>query len=330
MSAPPSANENADAAAPVSALPPVALSSFEGPLDLLLHLIREHKVDIADIPIAQIADQYLAYLRSMEAMNLAIAGEFLVMAATLLEIKSRMLLPKAPKEDPLEGEEGDDPREALVQKLLDYQRYKAFCETLALWEDERRQIFFRGEADYGDLYELPIAFGHQTPKVLVNAIARLLSEAGVGAENDVTSVRRQKVTLRLAMATLIRKVERAGADGVLFDDCFERPLIRLEVVMTFLALLELLRQLKVAAVQNEMLGEIRVRLYDPALDAPVPADVDSPLPSEERAESGEGSGDFPSEVNEVMEDPGKTTVEEQGADVGASLSESEEDDEIGG
>jgi segregation and condensation protein A len=261
MSAPPAATITA-------ILPPVALSSFEGPLDLLLHLIREHKIDIAQIPIVQVTDQYLAYLRSMESMNLSIAGEFFVMAATLLEIKSRMLLPKPPKEELAEGDDGEDPREALVRKLLDYQRYKAFCETLALWEDERRHLFFRGQMDHGDLYELPTSFGELAPKALVNALVRLLSEAGVSADNDVTSVRRQKITLRLAMAALLRKVERGGVDGTEFESCFERPLVRLEIIMTFLALLELLRQLKVAAIQDEMLGVIRLLPYDPVRDAP--------------------------------------------------------------
>jgi segregation and condensation protein A len=250
------------AATSFATLPPVALSSFEGPLDLLLHLIREHKIEIADIPIVQITDQYLAYLRSMEEMNLSIAGEFLVMAATLLEIKSRMLLPKPPREEAVDGEDGEDPREALVRKLLDYQRYKAFCDTLALWEDERRHIFFRGQADYGDLYELPIAFGALPSKLLVTALARMLAEAGVSSHADVTSVRRQKVTLRLAMASLLRKVERAGPDGIVFDACFERPLVRLEMIMTFLGLLELLRQCKVTAFQDAMLGDIRVRPFE--------------------------------------------------------------------
>jgi segregation and condensation protein A len=303
-----------NAATPNAALPPVALESFEGPLDLLLHLIREHKIDIADIPIVQITDHYLAYLRSMEAMNLSVAGEFLVMAATLLEIKSRMLLPKPPKDEVVEGEDGEDPREALVQKLLDYQRYKAFCETLSLWEDERRQVFFRGQADYGDLYELPVGFGELAPKSLVNALARLLADAGVSAENDVTSVRRQKVTLKLAMASLLRKVERGDPEGVVFDECFERPLIRFEIIMTFLALLELLRQLKVVAVQNEMLGEIRVRLYDPERDTPV-GDVDLP-------------------ASEEIADMKKTEVEGDSAGVESSTESEdeaiEEDDEIVG
>lgn len=245
---------------PASVLPPVALMSetlsFEGPLDLLLHLIREHRIDIANIPIAQVTDHYLTYLRAMEAMNLTVAGEFFVMAATLLEIKSRMLLPKVPRETAADEEEGEDPRQELADRLLDYQRYKAFVETLAGWEDDRRHLFFRGQAAYGDLYTLPVAFGELTPSSLQKALARLLEEAGVTDESSVTSVRRQKLTLRLAMAALWRKVQAGGESGIVFEECFPRPLLRLEVVMTFLALLELLRQGRLRAVQTEIWGEI--------------------------------------------------------------------------
>ena len=244
------------------ALPPVALPAFEGPLDLLLHLIREHRVDIADIPIVQITDQYLAYLRAMEEMNLNVAGEFLVMAATLLEIKSRMLLPKPPRVE--EAEEGVDPRQELVQRLQDYQRYKIFIETLAEWEDDRRALFFRGQGDYGGLYELPVGFGELNPGALLKALHRLLAEAGDDGGEAVTSVRRQKMTLRLAMAALWRKVQRGGTVGVLLDECFERPFVRLEIVMTFLALLELLRQGRVQARQEALLDHIYLTAQETA------------------------------------------------------------------
>ena len=249
------------APAPSFTLPPFSLASgpvaFEGPLDLLLHLIREHKIDIADIPIVLVTEHYLLHIRAMEAMNLNVAGEFFLMAATLLEIKSRMLLPKPPRIETESGEdeEGEDPRLELVQKLLDYQRYKTFQETLAGWEDARRQLFFRGQASYGGLYELPVSFGELSAQSLLKALSRMLSEAGAG-EESVTSVRRQKITLRLAMATLLRRVQSGGTEGVFLEACFARPLIRLEVVMTFLALLELLRQGSVFARQDEMLGEI--------------------------------------------------------------------------
>ena len=238
----------------LSTLPPVALPAFEGPLDLLLHLIREHRVDIADIPILQITDQYLAYLRGMEAMNLNVAGEFLLMAATLLEIKSRMLLPKPPRLE--DAEEGEDPRLELVRRLEDYQRYKLFIETLAEWEDDRRALFFRGQGDYGGEYVLPVEFGALKPGALLQALNRLLAEAGDDGGQSITSVRRQKMTLRLAMASLWHKVQRGGADGILLEDCFEPPYVRLEIVMLFLALLELLRNRRVHAVQERHLSQI--------------------------------------------------------------------------
>lgn len=254
-----------------SALPPVALAAFEGPLDLLLHLIREHKVEIADIPIVEITDHYLAWLRAMEALNLAVAGEFLVMAATLLEIKSRSLLPRPPKEDVSEGEEGEDPRQELVRKLLDYQRYKAFTDTLAGWEDEHRRLFFR-EPTGLELYELPIAFGAFSPHSLIQALTRLLAEAGEDDAQTVTSVRRRKLTLRFAMLVLARKVEAAREDGITFEDCFARPLVRADIVMTFLALLELLRQGRLCAEQHTMLGEIW--LFPGRSGAPTAGDKD--------------------------------------------------------
>ena len=251
--------------ASVSALPPVALPAFEGPLDLLLHLIREHRVDIADIPILQITDQYLAYLRAMEAMNLNVAGEFLLMAATLLEIKSRMLLPKPPRAE--EAEDGTDPRAELVRRLEDYQRYKLFIETLAEWEDDRRALFFRGQGDYGGEYVLPVGFGDLKPGALLKALNRLLAEAGDDGGAAVTSVRRQKMTLRLAMASLWHKVQRGGSEGIFLDDCFEPPYVRLEIVMLFLALLELLRNHRVRAFQESHLGQITLTV--PAADADV-------------------------------------------------------------
>ena len=248
------------------ALPPVTVAAFEGPLDLLLHLIREHKVEITDIPIVEITDHYLAWLRAMEAYDLTVAGEFLVMAATLLEMKSRTLLPKPPREEVMEGEEGEDPRLELIQKLLDYQRYKTFVETLSGWEEDRRRLFFR-EPGALDLYEIPMAFGDLNPQSLLKALNRLLAEAGADGMDAVTSVRRRKLTLRLAMAALWRKVEAAGPEGVVFEACFARPLVRADIVMIFLALLELLRQARMGAEQREMLGEIHLFAIPVPLEA---------------------------------------------------------------
>src|SRR5687768_12027918 len=135
---------------------PVRLENFEGPLDLLLHLIRKHEVDIYDIPIALITQQYLDYIGLMQEMNLDVAGEFLVMAATLIHIKSRTLLPRPdPTQD--EGAEAEDPREALVRRLLEHQKYKAAAELLHDRETLRGAQFGRPDASVaraaGDAYE---------------------------------------------------------------------------------------------------------------------------------------------------------------------------------
>jgi segregation and condensation protein A len=130
-------------------LPYFRTPAFEGPLDLLLHLIRANQVDISDIPIAEITQQYLAMMDLFEELDLQVAGEYVLIAATLIEIKSRMLLPQPP---PQAGDElEEDPRAELVARLREYEQYQGTLETLRSWEEVRRSIFFRGAAeDTGD------------------------------------------------------------------------------------------------------------------------------------------------------------------------------------
>jgi len=228
------------------------LPIFEGPLDLLLHLVRENKVPITDIPIALITDQYLAYLRVMEELDLEVASEFLVMAATLLEIKSRMLLPKPPR--PADEEEEEDPRAELVARLVEYQRYKALVETLQMWEAERKRWFFRGPDAPTPEYEMPIPVGELTPQHLLRALERLLTEA-VDAPPPATLIPRKKLSLRLKMIEVWRRVQ-AAEDGVRFEDLLDVPLTKWDVLLTFLAVLELMRQARVEARQETLFGEI--------------------------------------------------------------------------
>ena len=143
---------------PALTLPTINLPAFDGPLDLLLHFVREHKVDIADIPITVIADQYIAYIQEMEERNLTLAGEFFVMAATLLEIKTRMLLPKAPDERD-DDEEIDDPRAALIERLRSYERFKELVGYFSEMEEARAKLFLRDQPDLDDLYQIPVEFG---------------------------------------------------------------------------------------------------------------------------------------------------------------------------
>lgn len=232
----------------------IKLPAFEGPLDLLLHLIREHKLDIYDIPISEVTDQYIHYLSLMESLDLNIAGEFFVMAATLLEIKSRLLLPVTPGDD--ESEDGADPRVELIEKLLEYERFKNAAESLKNIEDERRQVYWRITDDLEN-YDAPVIPLNLQAMDLLFALQQMLEEVGEGTE-EVTSIERQKITLRMKMGEIWRKV-KSSDDGVGFRDLFTGPRTKFEIVLTFLALLELLRLRKIRVKQQKALGEINIR-----------------------------------------------------------------------
>src|SRR4051812_26848224 len=157
----------------------VALPVFEGPLDLLLSLIQEHKLDIFDIPIAFITDRYLEYMSAAQELNLDLAGEYLLMAATLAHIKSRMLLPREQTADAPEGEIGPDPREELVRRLLEHQKYKDAARSLAARPQLGRDVFVRRARE-----ELPLAPAevtwYRSPDLsvyrLIELLARVLKE----------------------------------------------------------------------------------------------------------------------------------------------------------
>lgn len=231
--------------------PLFTLPAFEGPLDLLLHLIRRAEVDIYDIPIAEITRQYLDYLAAMEELDLAIAGEYLVMAATLVEIKARMLLPQPPA---AEGdEEPEDPRTELVERLLEYERYRAAVETLRLWEEKRGTLFFRHALENPDDYLLPVPAGDLTAQALVAALQRVLASADM-AETPISAiVPTRRVSLRMRMVEVVRRL-RSHPEGTTFDELLEPPLDLYLIVITFLAVLELLRTGRVAAHQKSDLA----------------------------------------------------------------------------
>ncbi len=246
-------------------LPPVELPVFQGPLDLLLHLVRSGKMDIFDLPIVELCRQYLAYLRAMEELDLRIAGEFLVMAATLLEIKSRLLLPRPPK-DAVEdsSEEGEDPRAELARRLLEYARYQGISDVLQDCEGERTRIFFREASPMLPEYRSPPRFGEMSADALLMALQRLLADVGAG-ERQITSVRRQKVTLRMTMRLLLGHAKQSGPAGVRLQDLFPPPPFeRLDLILLFLALLELLRLGSIQVLQDVFCGEILVFATDSA------------------------------------------------------------------
>jgi len=228
----------------------VRLQQFEGPLDLLLHLIREQELDIYDIPIARVTDQYLLYLQRMEQLDLDVAGEFLVMAATLIELKSRLLLPRPPAPA---VEEGPDPRAELVQRLLEYEKYREVASLLRDQEETCRLLYSRTvEVDPEELPPVPSAA--VTTADLLAALKRVLERAST-EKAPAAVIPRRRITLRLKMGEILRRLRESGG-RLLFHDLFSPERTRTEVVMAFLALLELLRQRRVDAAQERCLGEI--------------------------------------------------------------------------
>lgn len=236
----------------------VKLDIFEGPLDLLLHLIKKDEVEIVDIPVARITEQYMEYLEMMRDLSLDVAGEYLVMAATLMLIKSRMLLP--PSEEDAEEEEAD-PRADLVRQLLEYQRYREAALALAERPLLQRDVFAR--EPFADV-ELPADAGVPRLQVstweLLAALKAVLARARPEAVHEVVT---ERVSLRERAQVLLDRLVRKRA--VDFDSLFDDTATRLEMVVTFLALLELMKMGAVRAVQADLFGRIVIEL---ATDAP--------------------------------------------------------------
>lgn len=209
------------------------LSVFEGPLDLLLHLIKSNKIDIYDIPILDITRQYLDYIELMKELNLEIAGDFLVMAATLIHVKSRMLLPPAEEE----GEESaEDPRSELVRRLLEYEAYKDTSSHLRKREDIWKNIFHRGLPDK-DSFEFeaePVLFEANVFD-LISAFQKLLEKA----PEEVREITREKLTVAGRINYIVERLE--NEDGIKFEELFEEGYTKVTLLVTFLALLEIVR-----------------------------------------------------------------------------------------
>ncbi len=226
------------------------LASFEGPLDLLLYLIREHKLDLLDLPMAEVTKQYMDHLLLMEELNLEVAAEFIAMAAHLIQIKSRLLLPLPPTED---GEE-QDPREELVQRLLDYQAVKEATKELAVREGEWQSVVYTKGLDlqeHARVEEEPIqATLFDLLGAYREALKKLLPPPAV-------EVRTAPRTLDQRIAEVIKDLQ----DGrwLPFSGLLATAQTREDLVITFLALLELMRTGRVRLVQSEAFGEIRVQ-----------------------------------------------------------------------
>lgn len=229
----------------------VRIENFEGPLDLLLHLIKKNEINIYDIPIALIAQQYLEYVEAMKDLNLNVAGEFLVMAATLLQIKSKMLLPV--DEAAEDEEDGPDPREELVRRLLEYKTYKEAARQLDGQEKMWRDIFSREQGPPEPAEADETLLENVSLFDLVDALQGILDR---NPGKKLIEILPDNLTVRERMNVILELLE--GKDAVAFVDLFEQSCHRLVVIVTFLAMLELIR-LRVARVfQAETFGPILV------------------------------------------------------------------------
>lgn len=226
----------------------VKLPLFEGPLDLLLHLIRENKVDIYDIPIAEITRQYLEYLELMRELNLEVAGEFLVMAATLIQIKTRMLLPV---DEDVPPEEREDPRIELVEKLLEYQAFKEASLQLKDRAETWKDFLAKPPSplDGTDEPEEPLLFDLNLYDLL-GAFKRLLARAPA----EAIEITKEVLTVKERMNYLMDCMK--GKSAIRFEDVFSPDDNRAVLIVTFLAVLELLRLGVFRCYQEREFGQI--------------------------------------------------------------------------
>ncbi|MEG1416549.1 MAG: segregation/condensation protein A [Clostridium sp.] len=224
----------------------VKIDAFEGPLDLLLHLIKKTEVDIYDIPIADITDQYLEYLKKMEEMDLDITSEFLVMAATLVEIKSKMLLPKKKVEE----EAMEDPRLELVEKLLEYKKYKEFAESLKVIEEET-VIFFKEPEVIDDIEDKEVFFKNITVENLMVAFKNIMDNY----ENRHKSEKRVYENISKDSFTIEDKMGYLREllvinEKLKFSSVFNEATSKIEIIVTFIAMLELIKVREIFVYQN--------------------------------------------------------------------------------
>ena len=230
---------------------PVRLGMFEGPLDLLLHLIKKNDVNVYDIPISLITRQYLDYLELMTELNLDIAGEFLVMAATLIHVKSRMLLPRP---DPTQEDPEEDPREALMRRLLEHQKFKAAAELLHEREIQRSATWIRPDGRLSDVIgEAPEPEVDVDLFSLMAAFRQVLERA---SHRPRVVLPPEQVSIEDRIAQLLARLSGTEACG--FEELFADVDSRGGMIVTFLALLEMIRLKLVRVFQQGNLGPIRV------------------------------------------------------------------------
>ena len=242
---------------------PVKLANFEGPLDLLLYLIKNSQVSIYDIPIALITDQYLDYLDLMQELDLDVAGEFLVMASTLIHIKSRLLVPRL--ETATDADDEEDPRDALVRRLLEHQKFKAAAELLHEREIVRSAQWPRADSRVEDIAGEP--FERELEVDLFSLLQAFQSVIARSRERPTMMLPAEVVPVEIRIEELLERLSETEACA--FEDLFVDTSSRRDLITTFLALLEMIRVKLIRVFQGDTFGPIRVYKRVRPADAPI-------------------------------------------------------------
>jgi segregation and condensation protein A len=230
----------------------IKLEIFEGPMDLLMHLIEKDQIDIYDIPIASVTEQYLAYLKALEEFNIDIASVFLLMAATLLQIKSRMLLPRPPQA--IEMSEEEDPRQELVDRLLEYRKFKQISTVMESMLRQREHFFTRLPQEFPVTIPLPIGLS-------INDLVASFAAVWESSIDDYELVSREEFSVQDKMYDIIHLLHK-NKGTVEFSQTLIRSGTKSEVIASFLALLELIKLHRVTICQRESFAAIYITLKD--------------------------------------------------------------------
>ncbi|MDP8213153.1 MAG: segregation/condensation protein A [Candidatus Zapsychrus exili] len=274
------------------------LDIFEGPLDLLLYLIKKNDLDISDISIAEITGQYMQYIEMMKILNLDLVGDFLVMAATLMQIKSRMLLPK---EEVEEEEEVEAPEDELIRRLNEYKRFKEIAGELKEKESDRRNLFSR-VADQSKLDEIK----HSAKEIyfesslfdLINALSDALKRA---PEDVIHEIVKEEYTVEQKIHDILHLLLQETS--VLLKDVFKKARTKSEIIVTFLAVLELIRLKEIKAIQKELFSDIEIlRNKENFAPSPVGEDKSEEGLIEEESKEEQPVEDQPKEKNSIQDE----------------------------
>ncbi len=236
----------------------VAIEIFEGPLDLLLHLVRREDVEASEVDTARITQGFLDYLRTMQQINITFAGEFVVMAATLLLLKSRSLLPR---DEPVEEEEDalEDPGVQLARRLAEYRTFKEAAEVLGSAQEARKQIYLRPLLDDDQVGAGVVPLDDVSVFDMVAAMQEMLSRA---RELPPQTIHRERISVAERIDQIAGQLQRARGEATYFDDLCPEGTTRVFIVVTFLAVLELIRRGQLRVRQEQLFGRIEVYMND--------------------------------------------------------------------